>query len=282
MSIIQLDEVTLEYRNTSERALADISLTVEEGEFLGVIGDTGSGKTSLLSVMCGVIPYLQGGTLSGTVVVDGTDVAEYGSVYEMASTISMVLQNPENQLSDLRVFDEIIWGPENLLDIEPEEIVTRGTESMELFGLEGFEDRITYNISGGEQQKVAIASIFAMHPKIMLLDEPTSQLDPMGTEQVFDAIDQLIEEGVTIVMATHKIEKLAAYADRIACLSDGRLQTVEATRSFFTERDAEGRPRPQVTELGLELESTVADDRLPLTLEEAERTYASYLDRTGA
>lgn len=276
---IEVNDLSFQYLNHDETVLDDVSLTVEQGEFVGIVGETGAGKTTLLSTMCGIIPLQKSGTIEGDVYVDGQSVREAESMDQMASKVSMVLQNPESQLFNLRVFDEIIWGPENI-GMGREEIIRRGKEAMELFGLEGFEDRITYNLSGGEQQKVAIASVYAMNPDIILLDEPTSQLDPIGTEMVFDAIDELIEDGVTIVMVEHKIEELAEYADRIMLLEDGKLKRERETREFFTARQGRENDyaRPQVTVLGLRIgESGVANVDVPLTQGEAVDEYRALL-----
>ncbi|WP_254544747.1 energy-coupling factor ABC transporter ATP-binding protein [Halomarina pelagica] len=280
MAAIELNDLSFRYRNQrGEPALRDVSLTVEEGEFLGVVGETGAGKTTLLSAMCGVIPFHTSGDRTGTVRVKGRAVEEYDSLSALSSEISMVLDSPENQLFNLHVFDEVIWGPENM-GFDREEIIERGERALRLFGLEGFEDRITYTLSGGEKQKVAIASIYALSPEIILLDEPTSQLDPIGTEMVFEAIDQLIAEGVTIVMAEHKIEELAKYADRIAVLRSGELTHVDETRAFFLDETDHGVAPPQVTELGLELSQNGVDGfRIPLTLDEATVEYAGVLRR---
>lgn len=274
MNAIEIENISFRYRNqTNELALNDVSLHVEDGEFLGIVGETGAGKTTLLSAMCGVIPHHTSGEREGTVRVKGQRVEEYGSLQDMAVDVSMVLDSPENQLFNLHVFDEIIWGPENL-GLDREEILRRGERALELFDLEGFEDRITYNLSGGEKQKVAIASIYALSPDIVLLDEPTSQLDPIGTEMVFEAIDQLIDEGVTIVMVEHKIEEMAKYADRIAALRDGSLIRVDDTRSVFLEGETHNVSPPQVTELGQRLKKNGIDElEVPLTLEEAIEEY---------
>jgi len=271
---IAVNGLSFKYRNQDKRALEDVSLFVEEGEFLGIVGETGAGKTTLLSAMCGIIPFNTTGDLSGTVHVEGQPVTGYESIHDISSTVSMVLDSPENQLFNLHVRDEIIWGPENM-SVDHEKILSRMEEAIELFDLDGYEDRITYTLSGGEKQKVAIASVYAMNPDIILLDEPTSQLDPIGTEMVFDAIDSLIDEGVTIVMVEHKIEELAQYADRIAHLTGGELRLVTDTRSFFVED--RGMTPPQVTDLGLGLQDDGVNHEIPLTLLEATDKYANLL-----
>jgi len=282
MKAIEIEGLSFQYRNqTDGLALEDVSLDVEAGEFLGIVGETGAGKTTLLSAMSGVIPHHTNGDKEGTVRVQGKLAEEYDSLHDMAVDVSLVLDSPENQLFNLHVFDEIIWGPENL-GLDREEILERGNRALELFDLEGFEDRITYNLSGGEKQKVAIASIYALGPEIVLLDEPTSQLDPIGTEMVFKAIDQLIEEGVTIVMVEHKVEEIAKYADRIALLRDGSLTRVDETRSFFLEGDSHNISSPQVTELGQRLRQNGIDDlEIPLTMEESIDEYAQLFRHRG-
>lgn len=272
MGIVGVDDFSFRYRSQpDEWALRDVSFEVAEGEFLGIVGRTGAGKTTLLSAMCGIIPHHQSGEIEGEIRVKDTPVPDYGSLYNLAPTISMVRQDPDTQLFNLHVFDEVIWGLENLgpeLGLDAEEIRRRGEHAIETFGLEGYEDKITYNLSGGEKQKVAIASIYAMDLDILLLDEPTSQLDPIGTEMVFQAIERLVDEGITIVMVEHKVEELVQYADRIALLEDGRLSRIEDPRTFFLETTG-GYAPPQVTELGLRLVDDGLDIEVPLTLEEA-------------
>lgn len=282
MAAIEVEDLSFRYRNQQgEPALRNVSLTVTEGEFLGIVGETGAGKSTLLSAMCGVIPFHTSGDREGTVRVKGKPVEDYGSLSALSSAVSMVLDSPENQLFNLHVFDEVIWGPENM-GLDRDEIIERGERALRLFGLEGLGDRITYTLSGGEKQKVAIASVYALSPEIVLLDEPTSQLDPIGTEMVFEAIDQLIAEGVTIVMVEHKIEELAKYADRIAILRGGELAHVDETRAFFLNGTDHGVAPPQVTELGLELSRCgVGGFHVPLTLEESITEYADVLRREG-
>jgi energy-coupling factor transporter ATP-binding protein EcfA2 len=280
--VIEVEELSFQYPNQrGGQALDDVSLAVEEGEFVGIVGETGAGKTTLLSAICGVIPFNVRGEKSGAVRVNGAPTEEYGSLYNLAEDVSMVLDSPDNQLFNLHVFDEIIWGPENL-GVDREEIIRRGERALELFGLEGFEDRITYNLSGGEKQKVAIASIYALNPNIVLLDEPTSQLDPIGSEKVFEAIDQLVNEGVTIVMVEHKIEKLVQYTDRIGVMKGGRLQRIDDAREFFLSGDTHGIAPPQVTELGQTLHAAGETEfEVPLELDEAIDTYKSYSTLRG-
>jgi len=278
MTAIEVEDVSFSYRTQrDDRALEDVSLSVEEGEFVGVVGETGAGKTTLLSAMCGVIPFNTPGSLTGAVRIKDRSIADYGSIYDLAADVSMVLDSPENQLFNLHIFEEVIWGPENM-GMDREEILERGREAIELFDLAGLEDRITYTLSGGEKQKVAIASIYAMNPDIILLDEPTSQLDPIGTEMVFEAISKLAAEGKTIVMVEHKIEELVRYADRIGHLEDGRLTRVADTRSFFLDVATHDVAPPQVTELGTRLAARGVDVEVPLELTEATATYGRLLD----
>lgn len=282
MTEIEIENLSFRYRNQREElALTDVNLSVEEGEFLGIVGETGAGKTTLLAAMCGIIPHHASGEKEGTVRVKGRPVEEYDSLSDLAEEVSLVLDTPENQLFNLYVFDEIIWGPENL-GMDRDEILERGERALELFGLEGFEDRITYNLSGGEKQKVAIASIYALSPDIILLDEPTSELDPIGTEMVFEAVNQLIDEGVTIVMVEHKIEELAKYADRIGVMRNGSLDYIDQTRSFLENAEDYGISPPQVTELAQRLHrNTTEVIPVPTTLQEGIGVYSEFYKRKG-
>jgi len=248
---------------------------VNQGEFLGLVGRTGAGKSTLLYAMCGLIPFQKNGSISGNVYVDGHSMEEYSSLGELISKVSMVLEDPDNQLFNLYVEDEIMWGAENF-GMEEEEILDRMEYIMDLLDLTELKDRITYNLSGGEKQKVAIASIYALNPEVILLDEPTSELDPVGTELVFSVVSKLVDEGVTVVMAEHKIEEIAEFADRIALIKDGRISTIDKTRDFLLNEELydEVSP-PQVTELGKRLANNEQfEGTVPITLDEATDEYS--------
>jgi energy-coupling factor transport system ATP-binding protein len=191
------------------------------------------------------------------------------------------LQDPEVQLFNLNVRDELAWGLENR-GVPPNEIISIINRTAEVFGIGDLLDRVTYTLSGGEKQRVVVASVFALKPDIVLLDEPTSELDPIGTEMVFEAAGVLASEGVTVVMVEHKVEQLAAYADRLAILEAGRLTAVGAVRDVFQSEasDRLRRSSPQVFQLGLALrERGFALEELPLTVDQAVEAYEYLANR---
>ncbi len=273
--ILAAHALTFIYGGTRAPALRNVSLAVERGEFLGIVGPTGAGKTTLLQCLAGVIPFYTHGERAGTVEVLSKEVLEYGSLVELSRTVGLVLQDPEAQLFNLRVRDELAWGLENR-GVPPPEILTSVERTAALFGIENLLDRITYTLSGGEKQRTVVAAVFAQQPEIMLLDEPTSELDPIGTDMVFEAASVLARQGVTVVMVEHKVEQLARHADRLAILEHGEIVALGGVREVLEGEAVAGLPdyRPQVLQLGEELKATgFAADPLPLTVDEAVAMY---------
>jgi energy-coupling factor transporter ATP-binding protein EcfA2 len=279
---IQLCDVSFAYLRGTGPVLRNVSLTVRRGEFLGIMGPTGAGKTTLLYIMSGVIPHYLRGRLSGKVTVNGRSTAET-SMAELSKMVGLVMQDPESQLFNLFVREELTWGLENR-GIQKEEIIKKRDEVVEFFNIAHLLNSVTYDLSGGEKQRVAIASVYALGNEILLLDEPTSELDPIGTTIVFDAVKRLASRrGVTVVMVEHKSEQLAQFADRIALLNDGEIKAVAEPREFFGKKEllAEaGIDPPQVTELTYRLLSKgVHVKGVPLTLEDAVETYSELIKR---
>ncbi|MEM2942133.1 MAG: ABC transporter ATP-binding protein [Candidatus Bathyarchaeia archaeon] len=279
---IELRDVSFAYLRGTGPVLRNVSLTVRRGEFLGVMGPTGAGKTTLLYVMSGVIPHYLKGRLSGAVTVNGKSTTET-SMAELSKVVGLVMQDPESQLFNLFVREELTWGLENR-GIPKEEIIKKRNEVVEFFNIAHLLNSVTYDLSGGEKQRVAIASVYALGNEILLLDEPTSELDPIGTTIVFDAVRRLASRrGVTVVMVEHKSEQLAQFADRIALLNDGEIKVVAEPKEFFGKKEllAEaGIDPPQVTELTFELLSKgIPVKNVPLTLEDAVETYSELIKR---
>lgn len=223
MALIELRGVSYIYPHTAEPALTAIDLQVEEGEFVAVIGANGAGKSTLGYTITGFVPHFFQGDLQGEAMVAGLDTRTHG-LDELMQVAGLVFQNPTNQISGAKftVFEEIAFGLENL-GVPRDEMRRRVVEVMELTGIEELAERSPYGLSGGQQQRVALASILVMAPKVLVLDEPTSQLDPIGSREVFAAIRSLSRQGVTVVMAEHKLEWVAAFADRVLLMADGRI-----------------------------------------------------------
>jgi len=272
-------EVVLEFRNVSFRyltgkdyALRNVSFKVKRGEFIGVIGATGAGKTTLCYCINGLIPHHIAGYMKGDVIVCGLRTRNHPP-RDLAKKVAIVFDNPEYQLSQPTVMEEVALGLENL-GVPREEILRRIEKALELVGLRGLEKRSPLALSGGQQQRLAIAAGLAMAPEIMVLDEPTSNLDPMGKDEVFEVVRKLNKErGMTVIMVENEIELLVEYADRLIVMDSGRIVLEGDPRKVFedVERILSLRIKPpQVTELTHELiKKGVKLEGIALTVEEA-------------
>lgn len=237
MSLIEVKDLKYRYPGTKTLALDGISFTVEKGEFIGIAGENGAGKSSLSQALLGLIPQFYKGAYGGTVTVCGMD-ARTTPVSELCRHVGLVFQNPFNQLSGAKstVYDEVGYGLQNL-GFPPEEIRRRIEAVLRCFGIWEYRDRNPFDLSGGQLQRVAISSVLAMQPDVLILDEPTSQLDPEGAEEVFHVVDELTKTGITILMIEQKIEKLADYCDRVLLMHQGKLVDVDTPRRIFSRED---------------------------------------------
>lgn len=234
--IITLKDVSYRYPRTRVWVLKKINLAIGEGEFLAVMGENGAGKTTLCKLFNGVIPHSQEGVLKGTVTVDGIVTSE-SSVAALAASVGMVLEDPETQLFTTIVRNEVAFGPENLL-VPPDEIRERISWALEVVGLSEYADKPPAALSGGQKQRLAIASALAMAKKVLVLDEPTSQLDPVGTRDVFSVIREIREKyNITVIMATHKSEEIAEFADRVCILRNGTVAACDTPAAVFSNRE---------------------------------------------
>lgn len=237
MSLIEVKDLKYRYPGTTELALDGVSFTVEKGEFIGIAGENGAGKSSLSQALLGLIPQFYKGAYGGSVTVGGMD-ARSTPVSELCRHVGLVFQNPFNQLSGAKdtVYDEVGYGLQNL-GFPPEEIRTRVESVLRNFGIWEYRDRNPFDLSGGQLQRVAICSVLAMNPDVLILDEPTSQLDPAGSEEVFHTVDELTKMGITIIMIEQKIEKLAGYCDRVLLMRHGKVVDYDTPRKIFSRSD---------------------------------------------
>jgi len=222
--MIRFKEFTYRYPNQVNPALDSINLGIPDGQFLGVVGPNGAGKSTLCYALAGFVPHFFHGSLAGGVYIGKLDVQQ-STLGELAGEVGLVFQNPFNQISGARftVREEIAFGLENL-GLVRKEIERRIEEALEIIGLEEVANRSPFALSGGQQQRVAIASILAMQPRLLVLDEPTSQLDPQSTQEVFRILEKLARRGgTTVVLVEHKLEWLASFVDRVIVLSEGRV-----------------------------------------------------------
>jgi energy-coupling factor transporter ATP-binding protein EcfA2 len=280
MPQITFDHVTFAYPESSAPALRDVSLQVEAGQFMLVVGPSGSGKSTLLRCINGLAPHFSGGTLAGRVLVDGRDTREHPP-RDLASVVGFVFQDPEAQFVTERVEDELAFALENA-GVPQLTMRKRVEEVLDALGIASLRNRAVSSLSGGEQQRVAIAAALALQPKILVLDEPTSQLDPQSAEDVLSALVRLNADlGLTIVLAEHRLERVLQYADRVVFLPEAGatplagdprevMEAVALTPPLVTLGKALGwRPLPLTIKEGrrfagaLSLEHRVCRDDLP-------------------
>lgn len=223
MALIEVSDVTYRYPSATQPALQGINLQVAEGEFVAVIGANGAGKSTLCYALAGFVPSFYQGDFSGVVRIAGLETNQQ-TLADLVLTVGLVFQNPYNQISGAKftVYEEIAFGLENL-GLAPVEMGARIDHIMQLTGISELAQRSPFALSGGQQQRLALASMLVMAPKVLVLDEPTSQLDPIGTRELFAVIRTLSQQGMTVIMAEHKLEWVAAFADRVIVLDAGRI-----------------------------------------------------------
>lgn len=216
--MISFEHVSVTYDGTDEPAVAGVDATIAEGELCVVVGSTGSGKTTLLRTVNGLVPHFSGGTLAGRVVVDGRSTAEYRP-RDLADVVGFVVQDPASGFVAGTVEEELAFSMESL-GVEPDTMRRRVEEALDLLGLVPLRDRSVDTLSGGEAQRVAIGAALTANPRVLVLDEPTSALDPGAAEDVLAAIHRLVHDlGVTVLMAEHRLERVASFADRVLLLA---------------------------------------------------------------
>jgi len=278
MAIVTLENVTYKYPLTETPALQNINLQVEEGEFVAVIGPNGAGKSTLCYTLAGFVPHFFKGELTGRVEVAGMESSK-SALHEWVLNVGLAFQNPFNQISGAKytVFEEIAFGLENI-GVPREEMKVRVEEAMKLTGISDLADRSPYSLSGGQQQRVALTSILVMQPKVLVLDEPTSQLDPIGTREVFGVIRTMTERGMTVVMAEHKVEWIANFADRVIALYEGQILLDGTPRKVLTSDllKEKGFGISRYTSVARKAKTLGlwTREQLPITLEEAAEGFA--------
>ncbi|MCG8688291.1 MAG: energy-coupling factor ABC transporter ATP-binding protein [Desulfobacterales bacterium] len=220
---IEIHKLTYHYPGTDNASLKDVSLKIPKGEFLGIIGANNSGKSTFCCALSGIVPHLYHGRTQGSIKVDGTDISTMG-IGQIARNVGMVMQNPKNQLSGFHytVFEEIAFSLENQ-GMKRDEIIEQVKRVLLMTGLQNLAERSPYQLSGGQQQRLVFAAAIASEPSILVLDEPTTFLDPMGAKEVFKLLHRLNKQGVTIVIAEQRLELIAEYADRVIALDNGKV-----------------------------------------------------------
>ena len=223
MGYFKIENVNYKYPLEEKQALKNINIEIKKGEFWAIIGKNGSGKTTFCNMLRRFVPDFYKGELTGKITLEDKELKDY-SQKELVQKIGFVFQNPFTQISGVKdtVFEEIAYGLENL-GLEKEEIISKVEKILKLLEIEKLRDRNPYDLSGGQKQRVALASIIAMDPDILVIDEPTSQLDPKGTEDIFKIINLMANEGKTIILVEHKLELIAEYAENILVLDEGEI-----------------------------------------------------------
>ena len=223
MGYFKIENVNYKYPLEDKQALKNINIEIKKGEFWAVIGKNGSGKMTFCNMLRRFVPDFYKGELTGKITLEDKELKDY-SQKELVQKIGFVFQNPFTQISGVKdtVFDEIAYGLENL-GLEKEEIISKVEKILKLLEIEKLRDRNPYDLSGGQKQRVALASIIAMNPDILVIDEPTSQLDPKGTEDIFKIINLMANEGKTIILVEHKLELIAEYAQNILVFDEGEI-----------------------------------------------------------
>ncbi len=232
---VKVDNVTFTYER-GPLALQEVSFEVKKGEILGILGANGAGKTTLCFHLNGIIPTVYTGIEKGSISLCGLDPWE-APIIQLASKTSMVLQDPESQFTTTNVASELFFGPANLA-VDRDEILRRAAWAAKVCGIDGLEERKPKELSGGQKQRVALAAGLTMLPEVLILDEPTSQLDPIGTTEVFDVIMQLANtESMTIIITSHKTDEIARLASKVLVLSEGRIKGIGTPKEIFSQTE---------------------------------------------
>lgn len=269
MSLIELQHINYRYPLTSDLTIKDLSLKVDPGEVLGVIGSNGSGKTTVCNIMRGFIPAFYKGELEGKVIFEDKPL-DTSNLGRLAQKIGYAFQNPFTQITGVKytVYDEIGYGLENL-SIPREEANEKVEQVIKLLNLEKIRNQNPYDLSGGQKQMVALASVIVLDPELIILDEPTSQLDPSSTLAVYNIVKNLKKQGKTIIIVDHKVDLLAQVCDEIAVIQDGQLVVKGETHHVFSDEKvvAAGGQIPEVS--AFYLKKYPKSKQVPVTVDEA-------------
>ncbi len=251
-------------------ALSDISLEIKRGEFIGILGSNGSGKTTLLKVMDGLMKDFE-----GSILLDSDNIKKL-SPKEIYKKVGLVFQNPEDQLFAATVFEDVIFGPINM-GFPENDVISRAEDALKSVEMDGYAKKSIHNLSFGQKKRACIAGLLAMGHEILLLDEPTAGLDPMGEYKMMNLLTRLNKEkGVTVVMATHSVDLVPLFLDRLYILSNGRIVRGGTPEEVFTAPQDMLHVKlrlPQIAEMiyRLKHEDNIPFEKIPLTIGEARR-----------
>lgn len=269
--IIEAKNLTYTYPSATKPAIKDVSLTIQKGEFVILTGPSGCGKTTLCRCFNGLIPHFYSGQLEGQIAVADLKVGER-QIFELAQHVGLVFQNPENQLFALSVEKDVAFGLENLG--KPRDEIRKQVDwALQITGIEELRERAPHELSGGQQQRVAIACVLAMQPNIMVFDEPTSFLDPLGAQRIFEVINELNKKlGITVILVEHRLDLASKYADHVIIMDEGKIALDGEPRDIFNSEQARliGVGIPKATQLWQQLQASgISLKGTPTSSEEA-------------
>ena len=281
MVLIETKDLTYTYPGAIKPSIKEVTITINKGDFVILTGPSGCGKTTLCRCFNGLIPHFYNGTLEGTIDVAGINVADT-PIHELARHVGLVFQNPENQLFALSVEKDVAFGLENLA-VPRDEMRKRVDLALKMTGISDLAERPPHELSGGQQQRVALASVLAMQPDVMVLDEPTSFLDPVGAEKIFEVINELNQKfGITIILVEHRLDLAAKYANHVIVMDDGKVALTGSPREIFNSEEAHliGVGIPKATKLYQQLNKNGVDLKtVPITPQEAANLLREVLKR---
>ncbi|MDD5367915.1 MAG: energy-coupling factor transporter ATPase [Anaerolineaceae bacterium] len=278
--LVQFKDVSYRYPRSERWVVTHLELSIHRGEFVALMGENGAGKSTVCQMVNGIIPNSIGGRLRGQILIHGMDTTEAG-ISKLAMLVGIVLEDPETQLFTTSVVSEVAFGPENL-SLPVKEIQERVKWALDVVRLTGYEDRLPSALSGGQKQRLAIAANIAMRPDILVLDEATSQLDPVGVEEVLAVVRDLNQKyGMTILMATDASEMIARWMDRVVVLDQGRLAADGTPRAIFANAKLFSRLMIRAPQVSLLANQLLAAGHplpvFPITVEEAKDDMISML-----
>ena len=271
MAIIETKNLTYTYPGAAKPSIEDVSIKVEKGEFVLITGPSGCGKTTLCRCFNGLVPHFYQGEMKGEITVAGEDVLKHHT-YVMAEHVGLVFQNPENQLFALSVEKDVAFGLENL-GVPREEIRKKVDWALNQTDIYDLRERSPHEISGGQQQRVAIAAVLAMEPEVIVLDEPTSFLDPLSAQKIFDVIYDLNrKQGITVILVEHRLDLTAKYTNHLIVMDEGKVRFEGNPREILNSEETRligvGIPKATLLYQLLKKDGFIVGDKTPLSSEE--------------
>lgn len=282
MKMLELKNIGFKYQLAKQPVFQKIDLDIEKGQFVGLVGKNGVGKTTLCNIIRGIIPNFTHGEMRGEVLIEGKNLKDY-SMGLLAEKIGFVFQNPFIQISGIKktVYEEIAFSLENI-GVERSEIIRRVDAILKQFKIEYLKDQHPSQLSGGQSQRVALASVLVMEPDLLIVDEPTSQLDPIGTEEVFEALGILKQQQKTVILVEHKIDLISEYADRVIVMADEKIVMDGPTAEILGNKEIEkyGVLMPKVADLAYRIQDkkNVTFDKIPTNISDAEEVFRKEFD----